>query len=105
MSSVRHLVDRKISPNDSMFHGNQEHYFACGESALRVISAALSLAGMETPRSILDFGSGAGRVTRWFKASFPTSEIHACDIREQDIEFLRANFGIRAWVLPTDPGS
>ena len=86
-----------------MFHGNDEHYFTCGESALRVVSAALDLAEMEMPRRILDFGAGAGRVTRWFKARFPKSEIHACDIREQDIGFLRATLGVDAWVVPPEP--
>ena len=85
-----------------MFHGNVEHYFSCGESALSVILAAISLAGIETPKRILDFGAGAGRVSRWLKAEFPGSRIAGCDIREQDVTFLRSSLGIEAWAVSAD---
>jgi SAM-dependent methyltransferase len=98
----RRSVDKTLS-SDDVFRGNEEHYFACGESALTVIGAALDLAGIGTPKRILDFGAGAGRVTRWLKAAFPNSEIHACDIREQDMAFLRTAFGIEAWAVPPEP--
>lgn len=95
-------VDRALSPGDSMFQGNAEHYFSCGELALRVIQNVVSVAGVITPRHILDYGSGAGRVTRWIKAAYPASSISACDTREQDMNFLRDVMGINAWRV--DPG-
>jgi SAM-dependent methyltransferase len=90
-------VDKTLSPDDGMFQGNAEHYFSCGKSALHVIQNAIGIAGAITPGHILDYGSGAGRVTRWMKAAYPTSSISACDVREQDVNFLRDAMGIKAW--------
>ena len=87
-----------------MFDGRVEHYFFCGESALRVLRAAISLTAIDVPKRILDYGAGAGRVTRWMKAAFPDSKIHACDLREGDMAFLRTTFGIEAWTVGKDAG-
>jgi cyclopropane fatty-acyl-phospholipid synthase-like methyltransferase len=69
--------------------GGHEHYFAVGKSALNVIQATLVLAGVNSPKTILDFGCGAGRVTRWLRAAFPDAKISACDTREEDLKFVR----------------
>ena len=95
-------VDRTLSPGDAMNQGNIEHYFATGESALGVILAAASLAQVPAPTTILDFGAGAGRVTRWLKAAFPGSQIHGCDVRESDMAFLRSGLGVVAWTVGTN---
>lgn len=95
-------VDRTISPDDGMFAGNLDHYFSCGESALRILLEATELSGTETPTRILDFGAGAGRVTRWLKAAFPDSSISCCDIREKDMVFLHALYGAETWTVGTD---
>ena len=92
-------VDRTISPDDGMFAGNLDHYFSCGESALRVLLEATELSGTGTPARILDFGAGAGRVTRWLKAAFPGSSISCCDIREGDMLFLHALYGAETWTV------
>lgn len=102
LSAIWSALGKTRSADDEMFHGNAEHYLSCGESALRVILAAISLARIETPKQILDFGAGAGRVTRWLSAAFSNSSIHACDIREQDVVFLRTRFGIKAWTVDPD---
>jgi trans-aconitate methyltransferase len=85
-----------------MFAGNPEHYFSCGESALRVLLEAIELSGTATPARILDFGAGAGRVTRWLKAAFPASSISCCDLREGDMEFLRVLCGADTWTIGAD---
>jgi cyclopropane fatty-acyl-phospholipid synthase-like methyltransferase len=85
-----------------MYAGNATHYFSCGRSALAVINAAITLAKIDPPRDILDFGAGAGRVTRWLAAAFPGAAIHACDIRRQDMEFLRDHFRVDAWTIEPD---
>ena len=95
-------VDRTLSPDDAMYEGHAEHYFSTGESALRVILAAISLAQAPVPQRILDFGAGAGRVTRWLKAAFPDAQIHGCDVREGDMAFLRSTFGVKAWTVGFD---
>jgi len=85
-----------------MYQGNLDHYFACGESALRVLQSAISLSGVPLPGSILDFGAGAGRVTRWLKGAFPDSRIHARDVRPQDMEFLRSSMGVESATVDPD---
>ena len=85
-----------------MFEGNPDHYFSCGESALRILLEAVSRAGMPIPAQILDFGAGAGRVTRWLKSAFPASSIACCDVRAEHMQFLRTQFGVDAWTVGTD---
>jgi len=90
-------VSLEISPYDGMFHGNVGHYLSCGASALNTIAAVLQLGGNAAPHRMLDFGAGAGRVTRWLKAAFGDAEIEACDIRESDVAFCRDRLGVKAW--------
>ena len=86
-------VSSLISTNDEMFQENFAHYFSCGASALNSILCSLSLANLK-PDSILDFGCGAGRVTRWIRAAFPESNIYGYDLREIDLDFVRHNFDV-----------
>lgn len=90
-------VSLEISPDDHMFVDNLEHYLSCGASALNAITAMLSLAGSAEPQRILDFGAGAGRVTRWLQAAFPHAAIEACDVRDADVAFCRDRLGVEAW--------
>jgi hypothetical protein len=92
-------INETISPDDLMFAGNLRHYLSCGQSALRLLRTAIDLAGAKPPKAILDFGAGAGRVTRWLVPSFPDSAIRACDVRRQDMEFVAANIGVEAWTV------
>jgi trans-aconitate methyltransferase len=85
-----------------MFEGNPDHYFSCGESALRILVDAVSRAGIPTPAQILDFGAGAGRVTRWLKSAFPASSIACCDTHTEQVQFLRTQFGVGAWTVGSD---
>jgi len=91
-----------IFADDGMYVGNRHHYFSCGASALTCVLHALGVSGVEKPDTILDFGCGAGRVTRWLRAAFPEAMIHACDIRERDLEFVRHHFRATTWVSGTD---
>jgi SAM-dependent methyltransferase len=98
-------VNLEISPADVMFAGSIEHYLSCGASALNAIAALLQLAQSNVPRRILDFGAGAGRVTRWLRAVFPDAELEACDVREADVAFCREHFGVTAWASSTEIGA
>lgn len=40
-------------------------------------------------RSVLDFGCGCGRASRWFAHTMPDAEIHGCDVRLAGIEWCR----------------
>jgi len=96
-------VLRTISENDAMFvRGRQDHYFAVGKSALSIITAVLELASAEIPRAILDFGCGAGRVTRWLRAAYADAQLSACDLREADLAFVRQWFRAETWLSGAD---
>ncbi len=104
-------VNLEISEHDAMFREDQrrfgdkvarEAYISCGESALNAMLASLELARADTPKRILDFGAGAGRVTRWVQAAFPQAVIEACDTREDDLAFCRDHLGVEVWSSTTD---
>ena len=95
-------VSLRLAPDDGMYADDDAHYYECGASALNIILAALQLAESPAPRSILDFGAGAGRVTRWLRAAFPAAMIAACDLRKEDMEFCRAEFRAETWTSGTD---
>ena len=95
-------VSLELCPGDGMYDGNPDHYLYCGASALSVILSAIDLAAIAYPSTILDFGAGAGRVTRWLRAAFPAASIDACDLREHDMTFCREAFSARTWISGTD---
>jgi SAM-dependent methyltransferase len=103
--AIRQAVDRTRSPTDQMFQGNVDHYDSVGESALRVLRATIRVAGVKTPQRVLDYGAGAGRVTRWLVAAFPEADIHACDIRPDNVDFLRNQFKVETWAVDPDPAT
>jgi SAM-dependent methyltransferase len=80
-----------------MFHGNLDHYFSCGASAFNIISAAIGLSGLSRVDSILDFGSGAGRVTRWLRAGYSSANFSVTDIRTNDLAFCVEEFSVSSW--------
>lgn len=82
-----------ISPKDTMFEGDLQHYFGVGESALRCVRTAMMAVEKSNPGKILDFGSGFGRVLRALKGAFPAAELTACDISHDAIEFCAEAFG------------
>jgi SAM-dependent methyltransferase len=88
-------VQVEISPDDTMYEGSREHYFAVGQSALRCVKTAMSAADRESFHNILDFGSGFGRVLRVLKATFPQARLTACDISQKAIDFCAETFGAK----------
>ncbi|MGQ0622860.1 MAG: class I SAM-dependent methyltransferase [Panacagrimonas sp.] len=92
-------VDWTYMPGDHMLGptANHHHYREVGESALRCIYGALLMANADAPQSLLDFGCGSGRVTRWLRAGFPDAAIDASDLRTDSLAFVAAQFGARTW--------
>lgn len=74
------------------------HYFAVGGDALRIIVQALVANRRDPPRSILDFPSGSGRVTRHLRAFFPVARIVACDLYGSHVDFCRDHLGVEGRV-------
>ncbi len=86
------IVRTEISPNDGMFEGDYEHYFAVGRSALHCIRLGMLAAGRTHFDGILDFGCGFGRVLRVLKAAFPRAELAACDISREAVDYCAEMF-------------
>ena len=77
-------INRNLNPNDKELvdrsDGHLWHYYSVGADAMRVIINALLANSRQPPKSILDFPSGSGRVTRHLRAFFPEARIVASDL-------------------------
>jgi len=90
-----HPVNETISPNDTMFRGNKEHYFYVSGSAMRCIDIAALCANITTGFSkILDLPCGYGRVLRSIKSRFFDSKIVACDLEYSAVDFCVNTFNV-----------
>jgi cyclopropane fatty-acyl-phospholipid synthase-like methyltransferase len=90
-------VISEIFDDDVMYSGNMNHYLSTGASALSVLSNAINLAHIDSPKKILDFGCGAGRVTRWLRAAYPKSNLFGCDLRKSDLDFVKSRLNVETW--------
>src|SRR5213594_4887489 len=86
-------VSTEISPDDTMYEGNRNHYFSVGHSALRCIRTAMLLSDKKGVGSILDFACGFGRVLRVLKSAFPAAELTASDVSRAAIDFCSRTLG------------
>lgn len=93
-------LDKTISRHDSMYNAvpNPESYFNAGESVAKAIKASLLLSG-KTPTSLLDYGCGHGRITRWLKFYWPMADLSVADIREGQIQFCSEQFGAKPFLI------
>ncbi|PZQ96945.1 MAG: hypothetical protein DI533_15440 [Cereibacter sphaeroides] len=99
-----HRVSLELHADDGMYQGNDYHYLSCGASAFAVIDAAVAIANI-APSHILDFGAGAGRVTRWLRAGYPQAELSVTDIRPDDLAFCAREFGANTFPSATSTES
>jgi SAM-dependent methyltransferase len=90
---MKQKVQIEISPKDTMYEGNRDHYVAVGQSALHCVKAAMFAVNKSNVRNILDFACGFGRVLRVFKTAFPMAELTASDILPDAIDFCAKAFG------------
>lgn len=88
-------VNKKISPNDEMYQGNNEHYFHVGMSAIQCIYFSIMLSGksMKDIKKILDLPCGYGRVLRMLISVFPDSSVYGCDLNHEGVDFCSRIFG------------
>jgi SAM-dependent methyltransferase len=98
-------IERSILDGDLMFAGDPIHYMTCGASALNAILSALQSAQAPTPGAILDFGGGAGRVTRWLRAAFPEATLEVADLPGPNLAFQREVLRTATWDSSTDIAS
>jgi SAM-dependent methyltransferase len=99
------LIIREISPADEMFGRREEPYLAVGRSALHCIDVALAASPKRAFPRILDLPCGHGRVMRWLRAAFPESELTACDISRDGVDFCAKTFGAVPVYSHEDPSS
>ena len=94
-SYIAHGVKTTLNPNDNEFAPGTplEDYLRVGVDALRVIVNVLVSNVREPPRSILDFPSGSGRVTRHLQAFFPEAKIVASDLYDRHLKFCVDQLG------------
>jgi SAM-dependent methyltransferase len=100
VTNLRQLeVTKIIHPKDTMFgHGFEWHYFNVGRSALTAVATVLCArlnyhGGSSEIQTILDFGSGYGRVARYLRAAFPKARIVVDDFDKEGPAFCATEFG------------
>ena len=103
MSNTATAIVPDISPRDTMFEGDADHYLSVGQSALQCIRVALTVSGKTSVERILDFGSGYGRVMRALRSEFPQAKLVACDISSDAVEFCSEAFGAEGIVASAKP--
>lgn len=85
-------VNRTIAPDDLMFQGPPESYFAVGKSGLDAILQALHLSWCDRVNAILDLPCGHGRVARHLRAAFPNATLTVCDVEVSAVDFCARTF-------------
>lgn len=98
-------ANEDISVADEMWNGLGKeqtdyarlHYMYGGRSGLKCMVDALLTAEAPSPKSILDFPSAHGRVTRYLSAAFPESEIWAGDLNKEGVDFCVKHFGAKGF--------
>jgi len=102
--------DESIASSDEMWNGLGKdqsewarlHYLYGGRSALKCIIDALISGDVRPPKSIFDFPSAHGRVTRFLKTAFPESELWAGDINADGVDFCADRFGAEPFYSAPD---
>jgi hypothetical protein len=81
-------VDTNIHPNDNMYmKGHDVGYLSVGRRALALVCETFDRE-RRIPKSILDFPSGWGRATRWFRAAFPEIKLGVGDVWHEAVEHV-----------------
>jgi SAM-dependent methyltransferase len=85
-------VSRVIHPDDLMWRSAPQNYYFIGESGLRCVQQALTLAGDPPVHRILDLPCGHGRVARYLRAGFPDAALTFCDLDPSGVDFCARTF-------------
>lgn len=88
---------KAIHKTDNMtVSATDDIYYWMGKTGLDSIHAILNTINENEPitvKKILDFPSGYGRVMRFIRYAFPSTEITACDIDKIAVNFCSEKFG------------
>ncbi len=111
---LRDSVVRTIHPMDEMLEvgyldngGDLDAalvaYFSSGAQVASSIDQLIRCRFDEAPSSLLDFGSGFGRVTRFLANRYGAQRIWASDIVPETIDFQTRTLGTNAFLSAHDP--
>jgi len=89
------VFDETMSPDDHMLTADLASYFQTARQGLTCVLDGLAAAGRspESISTVLDFGSGYGRIYRALAAGFPQAQLTACDLMEPAARFCAETFG------------
>ncbi len=83
---------KSVSDSDILYIPTErEQYFKAGYDAFKICQNAV---GKWTPRRVMDFGIGYGRVARWFRHEWPNSITYGIDINADALSFSERSFDI-----------
>lgn len=73
---------------------DKKSFFESGRQSVRDIEAVLSVIGrsMDSYETILDFGSGCGRIMLWLEKLSASSSLHGVDIDKRAVEYSQRTF-------------
>jgi SAM-dependent methyltransferase len=108
ISNAEQVLLRNVSPllhpHDNMLSGQDAlHYLSVGLSASRCIHKAIG-GYYNGINEILDFPCGSGRVLRFLRAMFPTSNITASDIDSEMLDFCTKTFSAECFMSKSNFG-
>jgi SAM-dependent methyltransferase len=104
LTDLKRGLVTKVAVGDGMNSGDGEYYLKCGRSALDCINISLKYAikNPEKLESVLDFGCGFGRITRWLLAAFPSARLVGMDVDAKAVEATRALYNIPVHQIDRD---
>lgn len=99
-------VVKEVSEHDFMASGlrsqdRMDEYFQQAEETLELIDRSLAFSGVDLreERRVLDYGSGFGRVTRYFVARYGASSVAIADTQARAVDFCKSAFGVDAYLV------
>ena len=103
LAAGRARIDPTIAPDDQMYRDDLDSYLSVCHSALAQIGHAMAICGRTSPRRILDFACGHGRVLRGLRATFPEAELTGADVNRDGVDFCARQFGSIPLYSDPDP--
>lgn len=92
-------ASQEISQFDTMFHeiphDDKSWYFTNAQETFTFFNRYFELLNMDLAsfKTVLDYGSGFGRLTRYFVALYGADNVIACDTSKRAVDFVTATLG------------
>ena len=101
VAAVKRPLITLVAKGDGMNSGPLDYYLNVVTRRSTVSTEALVRVNRSgaSVRSILDFGCGFGRVTRWLLATFPDALLVAMDVDKRAVEAMQTIFSVEAYAI------